>query len=738
MAKVCIISTVDLSRMTMVSVYTDYLENNNIKYDIIYADKYQDSSPFKAAKLWAYHVEQYKESSFPIKLAHYWRMRKFVKHLLRENHYDFAVVWGELAAFIFADILKNMMPGKYCLNIRDYFYNEIFFVQSRLKTAVRGAAFSTVSSDAYLRYLPAGNYIQLHSLNHKIVDSLQPSIQLREKGKPIRILYIGLIARLSYAYKMIDALGNDSRFELIFAGIGVEDIDSYIIGKNYTNIKTQGRFPQEETAKYLQEADILYNLYGHNNKHFDTALSIKLYYALYLNIPIMVFEGTYTKTVAEQCGLAFVVNGEDYSGLGEQLYNWYYARDPQKTAEKCREYLQTVNQSHIKLHELLHKYISSEVPDTRKKVFMMVYNDIHKDARVMRAALALSRDFMVYLYAVGSLKEEGIISIPVANCRAIGGVKANIKFIFGAVKTCKKIKPDIVYGHDIFSAIPLMLLKALSRKYKVIYDAHELFLRQPEKQYPLIDRMQYWFEAKAIKKADLVICAQKQRAKIMQEYHGLGAEPLVVRNISYLPVAKDEVQEENFQMFFDIPAFSVIYAGGMLAGRRLDALIQAIDNAGEEYKLMLVGDGPDYSRLEKIIAQRNNPNIIIRHGVPYAQLHGLLSRFDAGYLYYSTDDVNNLYCAPNKIYEYASIHLPIIANENPTVMDEVRSFGIGVCNNDIEAAIKEIRHNKSAIVSNMPKFMEMNSQQDEQIKLVNGILNLYKEAGNENENKQGQ
>ena len=211
-----------------------------------------------------------------------------------------------------------------------------------------------------------------------------------------------------------------------------------------------------------------------------------------------------------------------------------------------------------------------------KKIFMMVYNDITKDARVMRSAEALSKEYEVYLYAIGTTDIERVTSIPVKNCGTIGGMKAYAKFIIGSIKEVLKIKPDMVYGHDIFSAVPLVFLKKIFfKKCKYLYDAHELFILEENKKYAFFDRLQYKFEGKAIKTADKVFCAEAQRAEKMVEYHGLKETPSVIRNISYLPEVSDDSFKAEHSEFFDIEAKAVVYAGGMLAGRKLDKLVEA-------------------------------------------------------------------------------------------------------------------------------------------------------------------
>lgn len=361
-----------------------------------------------------------------------------------------------------------------------------------------------------------------------------------------------------------------------------------------------------------------------------------------------------------------------------------------------------------------------------KKVFMMVYNDITKDARVMRAADALSKKYEVYLYAIGTTDIDGVKCIPVKKCSAIGGVKAYAKFIAGAIKEVLRLKPDLVYGHDIFSAIPLVFLKKIFyKKPKFIYDAHELFIFEENKKYGFFDRLQYKYEGKAIKIADAVICAEGQRAEKMVEYHGLKKTPLVIRNISYLTLSDDNSFKEEHSDFFEIPATSVVYAGGMLAGRQLDKLVCAVNEAGKSFKLMLIGDGPAYNSLSNQIKELKNENIRICKALPYAKLASALKNFDIGYLYYGTADYNNLYCAPNKIYEYAGIGLPILANENPTVKKIMDESKLGVCTNDFVSGLKKMALEKDNYLENLREFVKSNSLQKEKellCDIVNEVL----------------
>jgi len=347
--KACILSTVDMSRMTMASIYTDYFDKNGIEYDYIYVDKFKDPIMGSPTMIYPYSAEGFENAAFVPKLLHYWKMRKFATQLFKQRDYDFLVVWGSLTAFIFADIIKKFLCNKCCINIRDFFYNDNWLMNKWLSVAMNNATFNTVSSDALIPYLPGKKFIAIHSLNESLLYSLTPRKKLRDKKEPLRIMYIGWIGRLEYVYKIIDDLKDDTRFELYFIGMGAEDVDKYIEGKNICNVRTHGKFPPQDTSMYLENADIIYNLYGFGSKHFDIALSIKLYYAIYMHIPLLGFKGTYTLETAQKCGIGFEVNPTNFYGLGDRLYSFYHGLDQREISEKCDQYIDSIRDNNERL-----------------------------------------------------------------------------------------------------------------------------------------------------------------------------------------------------------------------------------------------------------------------------------------------------------------------------------------------------------------------------------------------------
>lgn len=353
--KVCILSTVDFTRMTVVSVYTDYLKKCNIPFDIICVDKYGQKDPFGAENIYGFVPKTKNRWGKFRKLIAFWKIRKFALEIFKKNNYDFIIVWNELTAFIFSDILESMFKDQYCINIRDYQYFNLLPVKRRLTRVIKAALFTTVSSKAYLDYLPSDNCYMMYSFNKSILSRTKPHTGLRESGKPIRILYIGQIAWLDNVYKLIDALKNDDRFEMIFAGGGSEQVEKYAKSNHVDNVTCYGRFQPADTAKYLADADILYNLYGTNSKHLTTAISIKFYYAVFLHIPILVYKKTEMEKMAKICGIGFAVENKEFVNYADELYNWYYSLDQQEINKKCNLFLEEIEEGQKQIYCLIDK-----------------------------------------------------------------------------------------------------------------------------------------------------------------------------------------------------------------------------------------------------------------------------------------------------------------------------------------------------------------------------------------------
>lgn len=357
MKKICILSTVNIKHMSLIKLYTDYFDSNKIQYDIIYIDKYKEKENINAKKVYRYNLKIDREWNILKKIRKYYSFRPYAKKIIKENKYDFIIVWNSLTAILFSDFLISRFKKKYCLNIRDYFFEKNIFIYLLQKKLIVNSKFTTISSKGFEEFLPKYKYIKIHSLNLSLLDRCEKRKDLISEEKPIRITFIGYVRFFEEDKKLIDELGNDSRFILQFFGQGAEVLNEYAKNKNYNNVICSGRFPVEDTYIYLNKTDIINNLYGSGKIELDTAISIKLYYGVFLRLPIIGFKNTYTSKVLEENNLGIAIE-KNYENLGDTLYDWYRNIDFEKFKCKCNEFIEEVQIENKELYTQIDKEVS--------------------------------------------------------------------------------------------------------------------------------------------------------------------------------------------------------------------------------------------------------------------------------------------------------------------------------------------------------------------------------------------
>lgn len=330
----------------------------------------------------------------------------------------------------------------------------------------------------------------------------------------------------------------------------------------------------------------------------------------------------------------------------------------------------------------------------RKKIIMYVYGDITTDARVQRAATALAEEYELILISnncgkvLPSTKYRNIL---------VGNGSFNtrnyFKTIYETFLIVKKERPDMFYGHDYYASLIVKLL--IGRKYckKVVYDAHELYIPQDGQPFTLRSKFFYKIEKKIVNKVDLLICASNERANVMQDHYNLEQLPTTIRNISQLIISKDPQTESilnSLSVFFSKPGLTVVYAGTVMACRRIDEITEIVSRHSKDYKLLIIGKGDSLDLVKQIATKNPKLTSAFTGAIPYRSLGAILARCDIGFIFNPNDILNNIYCAPNKLFEYASVGLPILSNDNPTIKKELEENHIGIATDNIEEGLLRI------------------------------------------------
>jgi len=323
MAKIAILSAVNIKHMSLISLYTEILKRNGVQYDIIYMDKYNEDEEFECENKYRYVNVINQKLPRIIKKIKYMMFYPYATRILNRNKYDFVIVWNDLAIFMLGGYLAKKYSGRYCLNVRDNMMYDSPRYKKRYEKIFRNSAFNTISSNGYLDVLPKGcNYLQINSLNLSVLNGMKTHNALRKDNEPIRIGFIGYVRYYERNKKMLDVFKNDPRFELHYYGKNANILKEYAEQNNILNTAFHDSFPVSETGLYMEKIDIINNLYGNDTFNVRKAISIKFFHALYAKIPILVNTNTYIGELAVSTGGGYYFD-EITENSKNSLYQWY-------------------------------------------------------------------------------------------------------------------------------------------------------------------------------------------------------------------------------------------------------------------------------------------------------------------------------------------------------------------------------------------------------------------------------
>ena len=297
--------------------------------------------------------------------------------------------------------------------------------------------------------------------------------------------------------------------------------------------------------------------------------------------------------------------------------------------------------------------------------------------------------------------------IPIA---PIGGSKLikirswlEVRFLFWKLIEKENLLSETFY---FATADTVLAMGSRVQKLKYILNLYELFDFKP---YYLKNLKPYALTASKI------VCPEITRANIFKVWWKLDKLPFVVPN---RPLARPSFDENN------IPEIAltalelikdkkfIVYQGLITKDRNLTPLCEAIKSV-EGYHLVVMGKSTSY--LEQL--KKEYPHIIHVPFIlpPYHLM--VTSKSRMGILSYDYSSLNNIFCAPNKIWEYASIGLPMLGNNIPGLYNVIRPYNLGTCvefddSKAIARAIAYIDDNHDAISANSYSYFDSVKTED--------------------------
>jgi hypothetical protein len=182
-----------------------------------------------------------------------------------------------------------------------------------------------------------------------------------------------------------------------------------------------------------------------------------------------------------------------------------------------------------------------------------------------------------------------------------------------------------------------------------------------------------------IRRADCVVVPEPCRAAIFRVWYELPYTPIVLPNKPYglthtlnMPVIQEEARRELDR----IRGRKLLLYQARSVRMEMFEVAEAISRyLGDEYVLGILGGIHDHAMFAKLKAQYPRPAYF---GYAVAPGHlAVTSHAHMGVLVYNYESLNNIFCAPNKTWEYASFGLPMICNELPMLSEQFERYQAG-------------------------------------------------------------
>ncbi len=341
---------------------------------------------------------------------------------------------------------------------------------------------------------------------------------------------------------------------------------------------------------------------------------------------------------------------------------------------------------------------------------MIVWNEFLNDARVLKEAQTLQRAgyqvcvFALHTPGITEARErlaEGIEIIRIArspfwkwrkasrNNNPTNGSSSPVKTLsikhqllrvltrawthFCLMIQMLRYRADVVHAHDV-NTLPTAWLAAKFGKSHLVYDAHEISTSR--EGYSGFRRVVGLVESKLMPKADGCITTTDARAKFFaRAYHVKRPTVLQNRPRSLPHITSDRIRRElNLNSSWPV----ILYQGGLQQGRGLEKLINTVPLVPNAY-FVFIGGGRLSQPLAQMAIEKNlQGRVYFIPTVSLTELPSYTASADIGVQPIENTCLNHYTTDSNKLFEYLTAGLPVVATDFPEIRKIVRGNDVGL------------------------------------------------------------
>ena len=329
-------------------------------------------------------------------------------------------------------------------------------------------------------------------------------------------------------------------------------------------------------------------------------------------------------------------------------------------------------------------------------ICMVLIGDILYDGRVRKEIMTLTKsghkvDLVVSAYQKNDFADTNLGAqahyIPMKIWSSIFmNLLENWSFNRKAASVIQRIRPTHIHCHDL-SSLPSGVWAKKKIGAKLIFDAHELY---PESWGGIKERAWGHIERMHVKSCDHIIMPEKNRISYFKKkYPGIG-EPILLQNFP----RRSDITNHRANIFRELYPIRteqkiILYTGLIASGRYVEELIDSMAVCTDEFVLvMLGGSRKNYNEYREFLYRKIKgyklENRVFIHGfVPHKELLKYMASADIGTAFYRNTNLNNFYCASNKLYEFIALEKAVLTNNYPGLIETVERYKQGVCLSEV-------------------------------------------------------
>jgi glycosyltransferase involved in cell wall biosynthesis len=250
-------------------------------------------------------------------------------------------------------------------------------------------------------------------------------------------------------------------------------------------------------------------------------------------------------------------------------------------------------------------------------------------------------------------------------------------------RALRRLQADVYHAHDSNALIPVAWAGWV-RRVPFVYDAHDLWLGRPRRErsrayfalsqavYTVLER---WLVPRAA--AALTVSAPIAR-HLERRYH--------LPHVALVPNYPELTGHLAPQELRSLPGGAsigqggpvVLYLGGLMAGRGLEQLVDALGFA-RSAELVLLGQGPLAAELAHRAAGLGaGDRLHLLPPVPPDRVISYAASAEIGVSPIVPSCLNYRYSLPNKLFQYMAAGIPVVASDFPQVRDVVDGARCGL------------------------------------------------------------